>query len=97
MSPASRARSTTWRPVVPVAGGASRGRKLYSPAALKDPGDRETLRERAAHGFQVRIATAPLPQGAVIIDRRTMILTDPAPPPRPPTAPRTYTRSASRP
>ncbi len=33
----------------------------------------------ADHGFQVRIATAPLPQGTVIIDRRTMILTDPAP------------------
>jgi hypothetical protein len=68
-------------------GGASRGRRLYSPAALADPRDREALREMAAHGFQVRIATAPLPQGIVIIDRRTMILTDPAPPPRPPAAP----------
>ncbi|WP_244181658.1 hypothetical protein [Streptomyces curacoi] len=44
----------------------------------------------AAHGFQVRIATAPLPQGTVIIDRRTMILTDPAA-----HGPRTYTMSAS--
>ena len=76
-------------------GGASRGRKLYSSAALTDPRDREALREMAAHGFQVRIATAPLPQGIVIIDRRTMILTDPAPPPPAAHRPRTYTFSAS--
>lgn len=76
-------------------GGASRGRKLYSSAALTDPRDREALREMAAHGFQVRIATAPLPQGIVIIDRRTMILTDPAPSAPAAHRPRTYTFSAS--
>ncbi|MFF9041861.1 DNA-binding response regulator [Streptomyces sp. NPDC014892] len=70
-------------------------RKLYSPAALADEGDRDVLREMAAHGFRIRIATAPLPQGTVIIDRRTMILTDPAASaPGAPTA-RTYTMSAS--
>ncbi|MFD5753617.1 DNA-binding response regulator [Streptomyces sp. NPDC127033] len=76
-------------------GGAPRARKLYSLAALADPGDREALREMAAFGFQVRIATAPLPQGTVIIDRRTMVLTDPAP--AVPTAQRLriYTMSAS--
>jgi hypothetical protein len=78
-------------------GGASRGRKLYSPAALADPRDREALREMAAHGFQVRIATAPLPREIVIIDRRTMILTDPAPPPRPPAAPAPPPRAPHRP
>lgn len=71
-------------------GGAPRGRKLYSSAALTDARDREALREMAAHGFRVRIATAPLPQGIVIIDRRTMILTDPAV-----RGGRTYTMSAS--
>lgn len=72
-----------------------RARKLYSPAVLADERDREALLEMAAHGFQVRIATAPLPQGTVIIDRRTMILTGPAP--SVPTAhgTRTYTMSAS--
>lgn len=76
-------------------GGAPRARKLYSPAAVADERDREALREMAAHGFQVRIATAPLPQGTVIIDRRTMILTDPAAPARAARGPRTYTMSAS--
>lgn len=54
-------------------------RKLYSPAVLADERDRETLREMVAHGFQVRIAASPLPQGTVIIDRRTIILSDAAP------------------
>jgi hypothetical protein len=54
-------------------------RKLYSPAVLADERDRETLREMVAHGFQVRIAATALPQGTVIIDRRTIILCDPAP------------------
>ncbi|MCI4039976.1 DNA-binding response regulator [Streptomyces sp. TRM75563] len=76
-------------------GGASRARKLYSPAVLADQQDRETLRTMAAHGFQVRVATTPLPQGTVIIDRRTMILTDP-PTGHPAThTPHTYTMSAS--
>ncbi|WP_435215329.1 DNA-binding response regulator [Streptomyces sp. bgisy034] len=76
-------------------GGAPRARKLYSPAALVDEGDRKALREMAACGFQVRIATAPLPQGTVIIDRRTMILTDPATAVPAVHGPRTYTMSAS--
>ncbi|MFF7792860.1 DNA-binding response regulator [Streptomyces sp. NPDC007991] len=76
-------------------GGAARGRKLYSPAVLADERDREALREMAAHGFQVRISTAPLSQGTVIIDRRTMILTAPAPSAPAAPGPRTYTMSAS--
>ncbi|MPY60390.1 helix-turn-helix transcriptional regulator [Streptomyces spongiae] len=76
-------------------GGAPRARKLYSPAALADECDREALREMAARGFQVRIATAPLRQGTVIIDRRTMILTDPASSAPAARGPRTYTMSAS--
>ncbi|MFF4830294.1 DNA-binding response regulator [Streptomyces sp. NPDC001315] len=59
-------------------GGAGLARKLFSPAVLVDERDRETLREMAAQGFQVRIAAAPLPQGMMFIDRRTMILTEPA-------------------
>lgn len=70
-------------------------RKLYSPAALADERDREALREMADYGFQVRIATAPLPQGTVIIDRRTMILTGPVPSILAAQGPRTYTMSAS--
>ncbi|MER7690307.1 DNA-binding response regulator [Streptomyces sp. NPDC097610] len=45
---------------------------------LADQRDRWTLREMTAQGLQVRIAAAPLPQGMVFIDRRTMILTEPA-------------------
>ncbi|GAQ72708.1 hypothetical protein T45_04463 [Streptomyces turgidiscabies] len=58
--------------------GARRARKLFSPAVLADERDRETLREMAANGMRVRIAAAPLPQGTVFIDRRTMILTGPS-------------------
>uniref|UniRef100_UPI0031D55D41 helix-turn-helix transcriptional regulator n=1 Tax=Streptomyces hawaiiensis TaxID=67305 RepID=UPI0031D55D41 len=76
-------------------GGALRGRKLYSAAALADARDRDALLEMAAHGFQVRIAAAPL-QGIVVIDRRTMILTDPAPSTPAATRPRTYTMSSSQ-
>ncbi|MDF3147195.1 MULTISPECIES: DNA-binding response regulator [unclassified Streptomyces] len=76
-------------------GRAPRARKLYSPAVLADERDRDALREMAAHGFQVRIATAPLPQGTVIIDRRTMILTGPVPSAPAAQGPRTYTMSAS--
>ncbi|MFF8973978.1 DNA-binding response regulator [Streptomyces sp. NPDC014995] len=76
-------------------GRAPQARKLYSLAALADERDREALREMAALGFQVRIATAPLPQGTVIIDRRTMILTDPAPSAPAAHGPRIYTMSAS--
>lgn len=76
-----------------------RARKLYSPAVLADERDRDVLREMAASGFRIRIATAPLPQGTVIIDRRTMILTDPGSNPgssaRGAQQPRTYTMSAS--
>lgn len=57
---------------------ARRARKLYSRAVLTDERDRELLREMATHGIQVRIAATPLLQGTVFIDRRTMILTDPA-------------------
>ncbi|MFD8723366.1 hypothetical protein ACFV2H_36690 [Streptomyces sp. NPDC059629] len=49
----------------------------------------------AAHGFEVRIATTPLPQGTVIIDRRTMILTDPVLPATAVHGRRTYTMSAA--
>lgn len=52
-------------------------RKLFSPAVLADERDRLALREMAAEGFQVRITTAPLPQGTVFVDRRTMILAEP--------------------
>lgn len=76
-------------------GGAPRGRKLYSAAALIDARDRDALREMAAHGFHVRIAAAPLPQGIVVIDRRTMILTGPAPSSPAASGPRTYTMSSS--
>ncbi|MFD7403345.1 DNA-binding response regulator [Streptomyces sp. NPDC059866] len=76
-------------------GGALQARKLYSPAVLADERDREALREMAAHGFQVRIATTPLPQGTVIIDRRTMILTDPVSPAAAAHSHRTYTMSAA--
>ncbi|MDX3642343.1 DNA-binding response regulator [Streptomyces sp. MB09-02B] len=76
-------------------GRAPLARKLYSPAVLADERDRDTLREMAAHGFRIRIATAPLPQGTVIIDRRTMILTDPASSRPAARGPRTYTMSAS--
>ncbi|MEE1837178.1 DNA-binding response regulator [Streptomyces sp. SP17KL33] len=62
---------------------------------LADERDREALREMAAHGFRIRIATAPLPQGTVIIDRRTMILTDPAASTPGARTPRTYTMSGS--
>ncbi|SFM70006.1 hypothetical protein SAMN04487980_1004154 [Streptomyces sp. cf124] len=72
-----------------------RARKLYSPAVLADERDRDALREMAASGFRIRIATAPLPQGTVIIDRRTMILTDPASSAPGAQQPRTYTMSAS--
>ncbi|WP_416986004.1 DNA-binding response regulator [Streptomyces sp. T028] len=59
--------------------GAHHARKLYSATVLADERDRETLRELAAHGIQVRIAATPMLQGTVFIDRRTMVLTDPAP------------------
>lgn len=52
-------------------------RKLFSPAVLADERDRLTLREMAVRGFQVRITAAPLPQGTVFVDRRTMILAEP--------------------
>jgi hypothetical protein len=75
--------------------GARRARKLYSAAALADERDRQCLREMAEHGVQVRVAATPLLQGAVFIDRRTMILT--GPPPSSPSARdhahRTYTMS----
>ncbi|KUL41924.1 response regulator transcription factor [Streptomyces regalis] len=78
--------------------GARRARKLYSPAVLADEGDRETLREMAAHGMQVRIAATPLSQGTVFIDRRTMFLTHPTAASASPSARghghRTYTMSA---
>ncbi|GGZ43025.1 helix-turn-helix transcriptional regulator [Streptomyces bluensis] len=74
--------------------GARKARKLYSPAVLADERDRETLREMTAHGIQVRIAVTPLLQGTVFIDRRTMILTDPAPASPSAHVHRTYTMSA---
>lgn len=52
-------------------------RKLFSPAALADERDRLTLREMAAKGFRVRISAAPLPQGTIFVDRRTMVLAEP--------------------
>ncbi|MDA1362486.1 hypothetical protein O1R50_22885 [Glycomyces luteolus] len=59
-----------------AAGSAGAVRKLFSPAVLADERDRLALREMAAHGFQVRITAAPLPQGTVFVDRRTMILAE---------------------
>ncbi|MGW2380178.1 DNA-binding response regulator [Streptomyces sp. NPDC001658] len=56
--------------------GARRARKLYSAVALADERDRQILGEMVEHGMQVRITATPLLQGAVFIDRRTMILTD---------------------
>ncbi|MET9526920.1 DNA-binding response regulator [Streptomyces coeruleorubidus] len=76
-------------------GAAPRARKLYSPAVLADERDREALREMADHGFRVRIATTPLPQGTFIIDRRTIILTDPLLPAAAAQGRRTYTMSAA--
>jgi hypothetical protein len=75
--------------------GAHRARKLFSPAVLADERDRETLREMAAQGIQVRIAATPLPQGTVIIDRRTVILTGPATSAPPARGHRTYTMSVA--
>jgi hypothetical protein len=76
-------------------GPSPRARKLYSLAVLADERDREALGEMAAHGFQVRITTTPLPQGTVIIDRRTMIFTDPVLPAKAAHGRRTYTMSAA--
>ncbi|MFI9580510.1 DNA-binding response regulator [Streptomyces sp. NPDC052236] len=75
--------------------GARQARKLYSPAVLADERDREALSEMAAHGMQIRIAATPIPQGTFIIDRRTMILTDPVPPAPAAHSHRTYTMSAA--
>ncbi|MEE1766558.1 DNA-binding response regulator [Streptomyces sp. SP18BB07] len=78
------------------AGSAPNGHRTgLSKHPLADERDREALREMAAHGFRIRIATAPLPQGTVIIDRRTMILTDPAASTPGARTPRTYTMSGS--
>jgi hypothetical protein len=53
---------------------AHQARKLFSSATLADKPGREELRQLASHGLRVRIATAPLPHEAIIVDRRAMIV-----------------------
>jgi hypothetical protein len=53
-------------------------RKLYTPTALADEAGRRHLFEIAAMGAQVRVCDSPLPHETIIIDRRVMILADPA-------------------
>lgn len=79
-------------------GRTDRVRKLYSPAALAAEGDRALLRELAAQGLRVRIASSPLPLGTMFVAGRTMILTEPKPAPGrgsdPALGRRTYTMSS---
>ncbi|MEU5845687.1 DNA-binding response regulator [Saccharopolyspora shandongensis] len=51
-----------------------RVRKLYTPAALADPRQRQHLLAIADAGVQVRICVAALPHETIIVDRRAMIL-----------------------
>jgi DNA-binding NarL/FixJ family response regulator len=51
-----------------------RMRKLYSPAAVADPGDAAHLRQITDIGVRVRICPAPLPHETIIVDRRVAIL-----------------------
>jgi DNA-binding NarL/FixJ family response regulator len=51
-------------------------RKLLSPMALADAGQRAELRRLTDAGVLVRISSAPLPHETIILDRRVVILAD---------------------
>jgi hypothetical protein len=67
-------------------------RKLYTPAALAEGGQRRRLLEAAAAGAYVRICAARRPDEAIIIDRRVMIIAGPQGP-----AGREFTIATARP
>ena len=68
------ARSAVARRILAHGTGGFRVRKLMSPLALADEGQRAHLLRLDAAGSQVRISSAPLPHETIILDRRVAIL-----------------------